>query len=103
MAVVPKIPAVSVEYVHVPVTSDVQLDTQAVQIVFLGATASPTDATTWNDAEWEGSAGTTRSARILIGTGSDVGELAAGTWSVWVKVTDTPEVPVRSAGTIQTV
>jgi hypothetical protein len=102
MATVPSIPAVSTEYVHVPVTSDVTLSGQAVEFAYLAA-LPPDDATTWTAAEWEGNAGTTRSARSLIGPVSDYGELAAGTYTVWVRVTDETEIPVRPAGTIKVI
>lgn len=88
------IPAVSVEYAHGTVTSDVTLGTQTVEVAFLGPTAAPDATTTWHAAEWEGAAGLTRSWRLLIGPGTDV-PLAAGQYSVWVRVADVTETPIR--------
>lgn len=99
MAVVtPTIPAVSVEYIFVPVTSSVVLDTQTVEFAFL--TSAPDADTSWIAATWVGEAAKTRSARVLIGPGSAV-PLAPGTYQVWVRVHDTPEVPVRLAGSLK--
>lgn len=92
------ISAVSKEYLHVEVTSDVSLDTQPVEFAFLTA-GSPDGATVWTAAEWEGTAGTTRTARLLIGPSASV-ELTAGSYAVWVRITDTTEAPVRNAGSI---
>lgn len=92
------IPAVSIEYLHVPVTASVLLDAQTVELTVL--TGAPDETTSWIAATWTGDAATTRTARLLIGPGTQV-PLATGTWQVWVRVTDTPEVPVRSAGTLK--
>jgi hypothetical protein len=93
------IPVVSVEYLHVPVTSSVVLDTQDVELAFL-TTGTPAEITPWLTAEWIGDPGTTRTCVLLIGPDTDA-ELSKGTVSVWVRVHDTPEIPVRQAGTIK--
>lgn len=76
----------SVEYLDVVVTADVSLDAQAVAISF--------DRTTWLTATWQGSAGQTRTASIL-GNDSNLPNLSG---PVFIKVTDSPEVPVQRAG-----
>lgn len=89
------IPAVSTEYLHGPVTASATLDTQTVEVAFVTpASAVPSDATSWITATWEGGAATTRTWRVLIGPGS-AAPLAAGSYGVWVRITDTPEVPIR--------
>jgi hypothetical protein len=100
---VPSIPAVSKEYVHVAITSDVTLDTQAVEFAYLAGSATPDDATTWLAAAWAGDPSPVRTAQSLIGPGSAAGELAVGLWNVYVRVTDTAEIPVRFAGQIKIV
>lgn len=82
----------SVEYLHVDVTCDVVLDQQPVEIG-LGSTV---DKATWTSAAWEGDAGTTRTCRILLD-----GSLAASKYNVFVKIHDTPEIPIVRAGVLR--
>jgi len=56
---------------------------------------------TWYAATWEAIVGG-QLARCLVGTGGAVA-LAAGTYWVFVKVTDSPEAPVVMAGPIRVV
>jgi hypothetical protein len=91
------IPRGSDEILLCPVTADVELDAQSVAI----AVGRASDNTyTWLAAEWTGTAGTTRTAAT-----SDPVELTAAAYplrnyEVYVKVTDTPEVPIIHAGTL---
>jgi hypothetical protein len=78
----------SVEYLDVSVTADVNL-TGTVQF-------SLDRGATWDAATWQGSAATTRTARLLL----DTSELDQSGYPVWVKLSDTPETPIVSAGTI---
>jgi hypothetical protein len=80
----------SVEYLTVSVTADVTLDTQAVKISVDGKT-------TWLTAAWIGTAGTTRSCRVLL---DNTNMPPAGERQVFVQVTDTPEIPVFAAAGI---
>lgn len=84
----------SVEYVKVPVTPPAGIDitAQPVSIAVTDAAARPV-AADWKTASWDGNV-----AKTLIGPG--VLALAPGSYKVWVKVTDSPEVPVMAAGTI---
>jgi hypothetical protein len=50
----------------------------------------------WQVADWQAPA----TARLLVGPGTDVGELPAGVLTVWVRFTAAPEQPVRAAGPI---
>lgn len=92
--------AASTEYVHVPVTASVTLDTQTVEFAFLtGPTPTPDADTAWLPATWAGDAGMTRDARVLVGPGGDT-QLEPDTYAVFVRVHDTPETPVRKSGEV---
>lgn len=92
------IPSISVEYARVRLTADVTLDSQTIEMAFVsGYTGEPASGD-WHAATWLTPSGTARTAGVLIGTGGLV--LAEGTWSVWWRLTDSPEVPARRAGTI---
>lgn len=88
------LPAMSKEYLHGVVVSNVSLDAQPVEVAILGPAASPDGSTTWYVAEWEGDAATTRSWRLLVGPTTTVA-LTPGVYSVWYRVTDVTETPVR--------
>jgi hypothetical protein len=101
--------ATSLEYVRVPMAAeksgaayDPTGDT--VVMAFISGSAAPTSGD-WKTASWDADASTyppTYRAQCLVGPGGTV-TLAAGVWSVWVKVTDSPEVPVKRAGQIKVV
>lgn len=79
----------SVEYIEVPMTvTGGTLD---------GVVEPSFDRTTWTAATWLGSAGSSRTCRLLLNTTA----LTYGTHSVYVRLTDTPEIPVLLAGTLQ--
>lgn len=92
--------AVSVEYIQGPLTASVPLDTQVVEVAFLPVTQPvPDDTTSWITAAWVGNAGLTRSWEILVGPGTTA-VLPAGKYTVFSRVHDTPEVPVRKHDTL---
>jgi hypothetical protein len=74
---------------------------------FGGSAASPTTPATvngviqtgWIQGTWE-TAGTAYIANGLVGPANSGMVLATGIYSVWVQVTDNPEVPIRKAGTL---
>lgn len=77
-------PIGSVEYIKATVTADFQLNAQPVAI-------SIDEKATWLPATWVGSAGLTRQVRTTSPyTFTD----ALGARHVYVKVTDSPEVPI---------
>jgi hypothetical protein len=53
----------------------------------------------WVSGSWEPDGSGGWLARTLVGPGAKV--LPVGTYEVWVKVADNPEVPVRSVGVLQ--
>lgn len=95
-----QIPAVSKEYLHGTITASVDLDEQTIEVAALSkGTAAPDDDTTWIAATWTGDAGKSRVWELLIGPGTSMA-LQPGSYVVWARVTDTPEVPVRKHDTL---
>lgn len=84
-----EVPQGTVEYLYADVVADRTLNSQPVEIG-LGTTVT---AATWDDAQWTGASGTSRSCRILL-DGSQV----AGRYAIFVRITDTPEIPIIKAG-----
>lgn len=103
-----RIPAVSTQYVKVPVYATVAGNTNydptvdTVQMAFLSSEAAQPAAGDWKAASWETTTAppTVHYARCLIGPAGTV-TLNPGIYTVWVQVTDSPEVPALPVGTIQ--
>lgn len=95
-----EIPALSKQYFCVPVAelngADISGDT--VQFAFLTSTTAPAGGD-WLDGDFEDLGGGVYYARCMVGP-SATAELSAGTYYVWVKVTDAPEVPVFDLGPV---
>lgn len=90
-----KISVLSVEYVRARVRAKeagaiVNPTSDAVSLAFMAAGVNPTGGD-WHAATWE-TTPTSYYARCLIGPGNVI--VGLGTWDVWVKITDSPEVPV---------
>jgi hypothetical protein len=98
------ISSLSLEYVRVPVFAKeagvvVNPTTDAVVMAFKSDGTEPV-TNDWKASTWETDSTTTPAtyyARCLVGTGGTVA-LTDGTYDVWVRVTDSPEIPVRKAG-----
>lgn len=61
------------------------------------------EPTAWTAGEWETvvkGTNTTYYARILVGTTGATVVLVDGKYYVWLKVTSSPEVPVRKVGSL---
>lgn len=96
----------SSEYLSVPITADVELDTQPVRI-------SIDHGATWLDCTWQGTDTTTtvngetkhrRTARTDDPVTFSLGTAASlKTYTVLAKVTDNPEVPVLKAGSFNVI
>lgn len=90
------IPASSTEYLHIPVTLPVGVDTGTapVRVALVAHHANPSD-TEWHAAEWVGA-----EARILIGPATAL-TLTPGDYRVWINI-DPPggENVVRKAGVL---
>jgi hypothetical protein len=92
------ISAASTEYVKVAVfaTKNGQVVNPTSDTVQMAFTNAPPQTGDWKAASWE-TAAPSYFARCLVGP-SGVIQLAPGTYDVWVKVTDIPEIPVKNAG-----
>jgi hypothetical protein len=98
--------SLSLEQVRVRVAavtngSPVNPTVDTVAMAFKQADAEPAGGD-WKTATWETDSTTsppTYYARCLVGPGGAV-TLADGVWAVWVKVTDSPEIPVRKVGKV---
>ncbi|MGW2692340.1 hypothetical protein ACWC3Y_10815 [Streptomyces sp. NPDC001296] len=70
-----------------------------VEFAFSAVSARPT---TWYTGGWDGTQpvpGTNGyTAQVLVGPGSSGPTLAAGKYTVWIRITDTPEQPVINVG-----
>ena len=74
-------------------------DTVAMAFSSGSSTATPTAGLTFYAGTWDTAQGAYY-ALCLVGPGGTTA-LTAGIWTVWVKVTDNPEIPVKNAGQIQ--
>ena len=97
----------SLEYVLVPVSAKengvaVDISGDVVALAFTLQDVAPLSGD-WEAATWETDATTTPDtylAKCLVGPGG-AATLSAGTYDVYVKVTDSPEIMVRKAGNLE--
>lgn len=98
-----RISVLSKEYIRVPVEATVAgapYDPTADVVSFAFTQAG--DPTSWTTGTWETDTTTSPStylARVLVGPGGLV--VAAGRWNLWMKITDTPEIPVIPCGIVE--
>lgn len=105
---IPEVSASSVEYVRVPVSakasgSTVDPTADTVVMAFMSTTATP-GVSDWKTSSWETDTTTdpdTYYARCLVG--SAVTLTAGTTYQVWVKVTDSPETPIKRCGLLKAI
>lgn len=83
------LPATTVEYIRNEVTSTVDLTSDPVEVAIMTAGTAP-GVSDWEDATWESG-----NIRYLYD-----GTAAAGTYDYWVRITATPEIPVRNTGIV---
>lgn len=108
------IPGESVETVRIPYASlstlGVLEDPTASTVEIGFSAARETEPASWNTAAWETSeklrlpvggtiVETPYKATILVGSGAT--DLAEGLHAMWLRVTDSPEVPIRFVGFIE--
>ncbi len=108
------IPGESVETVRIPwaslSTAGLLEDPTASTVEIGFSAARETEPAAWETAAWETSekirlpvggtiVETPYKATILVGTGAT--DLVAGLHAMWLRVTDSPEVPIRFAGFIE--
>lgn len=89
------IPRPSLEFVHVQMTADVDLESGSAFMGF-ALPGAPAPAA-WNSAGWV--VGAVNKIAYLL----DSTSLAVGHWNVWVRVTDSPEDIIRLAGTVRVI
>ncbi len=97
--------SLSLEYVRLPVSAKdsgavVNPTADAVAMAFMAS--GPPAGGDWKTASWETDATTTPPtyyARCLVGPGGTV-PLAPGTYMIWLKITDAPEIPARPVAPI---
>lgn len=101
----PSFSTLSLEYVPVQWTAtksgavyNPTSDTAYMAFVAGSVTATPASLT-WYSASWD-TANNAYYALCLIGPSPGLVALTAGVWTVFAKVTDNPEAPVKNAGTI---
>lgn len=96
--------SLSTEYVKVPVAATVNgavIDPTGdpVSMAFMALGLAPSGGD-WKTGSWE-TIGTTRYARCLVGPAGGVITLVKDTtYALWLKVTDSPEAPVRRVGQV---
>jgi len=92
----------SLEEVPVTVTVPIGINPtgDTVQMAFL-ATPPPTQPTSedWVTATWL-STSAPYTALCLVGPGGTT-QLTQGQWAVWIKITASPEIPVKYCGILQ--
>jgi hypothetical protein len=98
--------SLSTEYCIVPVSARVQgvlinPTTDVVQFAFKAEGADP-GVSDWLTGSWASTTPLNNfyQAQILVGPGAGGNVLAIGTYVIWIKITDNPEVPVRQPGTL---
>lgn len=100
--------ALSREYVSVAITArtagtPVNPTADVVEFAFTTVTAKPA-AGDWKTGSWDGTEprppGGAYTAHCLVGPGGTVA-LPAGQYTMWVRVTDNPEVPVIPFGRLR--
>ena len=103
-----RISALSREYIHVAVTAadvdgvavDPTTDTVEIAVIATGTTVVSGD---FNTADWGELGSDPYVAKVLIGPGgspSIITLTAGSTYDVYVRITDTPEIPVMFAYSI---
>jgi hypothetical protein len=102
--------ALSLQYVQAAVTATaagapVNPTSDVVQFAFKAGGANPASGD-WVTGSWDGTAtrgpGNAYIAQCLVGPGGTI-TLGVDTYTMWIKVTDSPEIPVIPVGLLQIV
>lgn len=93
-----RIPQGSKEYVSATVTADVTLNAQTVEVAIRDGSQGA--AFVWLPAQWVGPSGTTRQCRTTSPVDFTAVAYPTTPYEVYVRVTDSPEIPIVHAGTL---
>ena len=105
------ISSLSTEYIQVPVEATVAGNaynptSDVVQFAFKLPDAGNPTSGDWHNGSWDTTATGGYLAQCLVGPGVGGVVLAASSpaaYTIWVKITDSPEVPVHNAGLLKIV
>ena len=88
----------STQYLQVLVTTQAPAGynptSDTVQMAFTPLTYPPTSPASWVSGSWSAFPGPAYWAQALVGPANGGTALSLGTYQVWLKITDSPEVPV---------
>ena len=99
-----EISAESLEYVKVWVDahrSGVSFDPTGDVVEMAFTTGPNIEEADWQEGSWE-TIGRKYYARCLVGPSGTI-ELDEGSYQVWVRITDNPEIPVLKAGNVKVI
>lgn len=102
-----RISSQSKQYLHsvvsaqTPAGTTIDPSSDAVDLAVLATGTPPDGTTTWTAGTWTAGADSTHVAQLIVGPGSTFGTLDPGTYDVYVRITDSPEVPVLFSHTIE--
>jgi hypothetical protein len=88
-----RISSQATEYLRAAVTVDGAVPPLIDPVHFAFLTGWPTDSTTWHAGAWVDG-----KARILVGPGVGGLIIPVGTYRVFLRVTDNPEIPIDQIG-----
>lgn len=95
-----RLSSLSLEYVKVPVVATEdggEIDPTAYDVEMAFMPEGEPEEADWASGDWE-TAGTRYLARCLVGPTGVI--LADGTYNIWLRITGSPEVPVKRVGTL---
>lgn len=94
--------ALSTDYDQWAIKSSANPTADVVQFAYMASGAGDPGPTDWFAGSWVLTPLSTGEwvARALIGPGAGGKVLARGSYTVWVKITDNPTIPVVSVGTL---
>lgn len=93
------ISSLSTEYLYVTVTAPADPTGSTIQFAIVAPGVEPSSWTSgaWHTAATSSTRGYTATAKILVGPAGSI-VTSDGSWRVWVKVSASPDVPVRDVG-----
>ena len=97
--------ALSTQFIQVPVQATIgglpyDPSSDAVAMAFMTGGLRPSTGD-WHAGSWSATAQGIHLAQCLVGPKNGGTALAAATYQVWLMITDSPEVPVIAAGSLQ--